>query len=103
MSSSRTSPVVLTRIDGHAVLANSAALKIAGITGKTRIDGGKILLRDGKPNGILLDNAADMIKALVPAPDNQAKRKSLEEAQYECFKFGLTSVLTQGCIIVTSY
>src|SRR5690606_14323903 len=46
-------PVALRRIDGHALLVNSKALELAGITGKTKIDGGEIVLENGEPTGIL--------------------------------------------------
>jgi predicted amidohydrolase YtcJ len=89
-------PVVITRIDGHAVLANSAALKIAGITAATRINGGKIIIENGHPSGILLDNAADLMKSLVPPPGEDLKKQALLRAQQECFSFGLTSVVDAG-------
>jgi predicted amidohydrolase YtcJ len=89
-------PVVLTRIDGHAVLANSAAMNKAGINAETRISGGKVLLKHGKPTGILLDNAAEMMNARVPMPDNFAKQKALIEAQHDCFRLGLTYVTDAG-------
>ncbi len=89
-------PVVLTRVDGHAVLANSAALFMAGINARTRIDGGEVMLENGKPTGILIDNAADLIKRAIPKPDKFLKEKALTDAQFECFKVGLTSVVDAG-------
>ncbi|NTV84729.1 MAG: amidohydrolase, partial [Bacteroidales bacterium] len=89
-------PVVLTRVDGHAVLANSFALFIAGINADTKIAGGKVLLNNGQPSGILLDNAADMMKGLIPGPDDQSKKLALTEAQHDCFELGLTSVADAG-------
>jgi predicted amidohydrolase YtcJ len=83
-------------VDGHAVLANSAALLIAGINEETKIQGGKVLIKDGRTTGILLDNAADRMKALIPRPDNTAKAKALTEAQHDCFRNGLTSVVDAG-------
>jgi hypothetical protein len=64
-------PVVLTRVDGHAVLANSEALRRAGITAKTKVDGGEVVLKNGKPTGILLDNVADMMQGVIPEPEKQ--------------------------------
>lgn len=89
-------PVVLTRIDGHAVLANSVALKLAGITAETHVDGGKIQLENGKPTGILLDMAADLMKGWIPEPGVDEKKAALIEAQEECFRLGLTSVVDAG-------
>lgn len=89
-------PVVLTRIDGHAVLASSSALKIAGISAETKIPGGKIVLKNGIPTGILLDNAADRVKEMIPKPGRDAKMQALLQAQKECFRYGLTSVVDAG-------
>jgi predicted amidohydrolase YtcJ len=89
-------PVVLTRIDGHAVLANSAALMVAGVNSNTKIPGGKIILDKGQPTGILLDNAADLMKSLIPQADEHSKSQALIDAQKECFELGLTSVVDAG-------
>lgn len=89
-------PVVLTRIDGHAVLANSAALLKAGIHADTRIEGGEIRKLNGKPTGILVDNAADRMKAAVPGPGTELIREALIKAQADCFAVGLTSVSDAG-------
>jgi len=89
-------PVVLIRIDGHAVLANDAALKATGIDTMEYIDGGKIIRRNGKATGICLDKAADIIKAAIPAPSDEANIKALLKAQKNCFRVGLTSVHDAG-------
>jgi predicted amidohydrolase YtcJ len=88
--------VVLVRIDGHAVLANTVALKLAGITAETKIDGGEIVLKNGKPTGVLIDNAADRMRALIPEMSQNKKIKVLEEAQKNCFADGLTTVTDAG-------
>ncbi len=89
-------PVVLVRIDGHAVLASSTALKRAGITADTKIEGGEVLLRNGKPTGVLIDNAADRMRALIPEMDRAKKVRALLEAQRNCFAAGLTTVTDAG-------
>jgi len=89
-------PVVLTRIDGHAVLANSTALKIAGITAKTHIDGGEVVLKNRQPTGVLIDNAADHMRAFIPEMSRAEKIKALREAQKNCFAVGLTSLTDAG-------
>jgi predicted amidohydrolase YtcJ len=89
-------PVVLNRVDGHALLANSEALRRAGITAQTRVDAGEVELKNGQMTGILLDNAADMMKNAVPEKDLRQKEKDLVEAQQECFRLGLTSVVDAG-------
>jgi hypothetical protein len=89
-------PVVLTRVDGHAVIANSKALTLAGIDSSTVIEGGKVLLKDNKPTGVLIDNAANKMIALIPRPEGDELKSLLVEAQTECFKTGLTTVADAG-------
>jgi len=89
-------PVVLIRIDGHAVLANSAALKRAGIDKQTTIAGGEIKKTEQGLTGILLDNAADHMKSFVPKPDSEQKTKALLTAQEKCLAKGLTTVTDAG-------
>ena len=62
-------PVCAIRACGHAMAVNSKALEILGITKDTpEIPGGEIVMESGVPNGILLDNAMDLVYAAVPAP-----------------------------------
>ncbi len=89
-------PVVLRRIDGHAVVANSKALHIAGITAKTKIDGGEVILENGQPTGVLIDNAAEKMLSFIPALSKEEKTKALLEAQQKCFAQGLTTVTDAG-------
>lgn len=89
-------PVVLTRIDGHAVIANSKALELAGIHTKTQIAGGKILLKNGKLTGVLIDKAADLMKEFVPKPKGDELATLLQEAQKKCLATGLTTVADAG-------
>ncbi len=88
--------VVLTRIDGHAVLANKKALEIAGITPGTEIEGGEIVLKEGKLTGVLIDNAADVMKAKIPPLTDEQKTTALLRAQNDCFSVGLTTVTDAG-------
>ncbi|MEY2546830.1 MAG: hypothetical protein QOG48_1947 [Verrucomicrobiota bacterium] len=68
-------PVFLIRADGHAAVANSAALKLAKIDNHTPDPfGGQILKTNGEPNGMLLDNAMDLVGKNIPAP-TQAERE----------------------------
>ncbi|MDZ7740865.1 MAG: amidohydrolase [Bacteroidota bacterium] len=90
-------PVVLTRIDGHAVLANAVALSRAGINAGTKIEGGEVILgNDGEPTGVLIDNAADLLKAMIPEPEPDEKVGAFLEAEKNCFAVGLTSVGDAG-------
>jgi predicted amidohydrolase YtcJ len=68
-------PAFLTRADGHAAVANSAALKIANIDQHTPNPfGGQILKRDSEPSGVLLDNAMDLVAKNIP-PSTEAERE----------------------------
>ncbi len=89
-------PVFLTRIDGHAALVNSKALEKAGITKNTKIKGGKIIIKDGEPSGILIDNAIEMVSSIIPKPDRTQKENALLTAQKNCFPVGLTSIVDAG-------
>ena len=89
-------PVFLTRIDGHAALVNSRALEIANISANTRVDGGEILIKNGEPSGILIDNAISLVRGQIPLPTPENKTKALREAQDNCFSVGLTSVGDAG-------
>ena len=80
--------VLITRVDGHAVLVSDNVLKIIGLNKVNRVD-----VMSG---GILLDNAADMAKAVVPQLNNQQKINALKIAQRDCFAHGLTGVTDAG-------
>lgn len=91
-------PVLLRRVDGHAVWVNSAALAAAGITHETSDPaGGKILRdRDGNPSGVLLDNAADLVGRKLPGSSRDALRRQFLAAQRLAFAAGLTGVHDAG-------
>jgi hypothetical protein len=88
-------PVFLKRIDGHAALANQKALDLAKITAATTITGGTVELKNGQPTGILIDNAMDIVEAVIPAISDTLAKKYFNEAQRICFELGLTGV--QDC------
>jgi predicted amidohydrolase YtcJ len=85
-------PVVLSRIDGHAAIANQAALSIAGIKPGQKITGGEIETINGKLTGILVDNAVGIVTRMIPAPTEQITQAALLDAQRNCFAVGLTTV-----------
>lgn len=89
-------PVILTRIDGHAALVNGEALRRAGITANTKITGGEVILRDGIPTGMLIDNAIEPVTASIPEADIDMLRAALIKAQDDCFAVGLSSVMDAG-------
>jgi predicted amidohydrolase YtcJ len=89
-------PVILVRIDGHAAVVNSKALEIAGITAETKVDGGDVIVENGTPTGLLIDNAIEIVSSMIPAPDSQQMSDALMAAQSQCFEVGLTGVHDMG-------
>jgi hypothetical protein len=89
-------PVAITRIDGHAMIANQKALDLAKITTKTKVEGGEILQKDGKLTGILIDNPMGLVREVIPQPTRQAQIEALLEAQKINFSYGLTTVDDAG-------
>ena len=85
-------PVFLKRVDGHAALVNQKALDIAGINAATKIEGGSIELKNGKPTGILVDNAMDIAENKIPLIDDVLAKQYFLQAQQTCFSYGLTGV-----------
>jgi predicted amidohydrolase YtcJ len=85
-------PVILSRIDGHAAIANQAALNIAGIKPGQTITGGQIETINGKLTGILVDNAVGIVTRKIPEPTEQMTQAALLDAQRNCFAVGLTTV-----------
>lgn len=87
-------PAFLDRIDGHIALANTAALKAAGITGATKSpQGGAIDLdASGEPTGIIRDTAQGLMEKVIPPPTPEERRQALELAITDAVKHGVTSV-----------
>jgi hypothetical protein len=91
-----TTPVCLIRIDGHALLANDALLKLAGISSETTINGGIIHVKDGKCTGLLVDNAMNPIYALIPEFPKKEIIEAIKEIQEELYQYGITGVHEAG-------
>jgi hypothetical protein len=89
-------PVALTRVDGHAMLANKKALALANISLETEIEGGVILKNNNKLTGLLIDNPMELVEAIIPDPSREEKIRALKDAQKICTKLGLTSVSDAG-------
>ena len=89
-------PILLRRIDGHAAWANTRALELAGVKASSKVDGGSVLLKDGKASGILVDNAIGLVGKIIPPPTREEMSQALLEAQQNCFSVGLTSVNDAG-------
>lgn len=91
-------PVVLSRVDGHALLANAKAMQAARITKSTPDPkGGRLLkLPNGDPSGVFVDNAQDLVYRAVPAMTPEQKKEALVEAVAEANKYGLIGVHDAG-------
>ena len=93
--------VLLTRVDGHAVLVSKEVLDMAGIDKNYHQDGGLAMVKDGRCTGILLDNTADVAKAFIPPMTREEKIHALLAAQEKCWEVGLRSVTDAGLDIET--
>jgi predicted amidohydrolase YtcJ len=85
-------PVIITRIDGHAAIANQRALDMAGVKPGVKVSGGDIEIKNGMLTGVLVDNAVDLVSEKIPGPTIAEAKKALLEAQANCFASGLTTV-----------
>ncbi|MDY3561381.1 amidohydrolase [Gemmata sp. JC673] len=88
-------PVFIQRYDGHMGVANSAALKRAGITAATKDPSGGVIYRlaDGKtPSGVLKDNAMGLVDRLIPDPGDEEILEAVLAAQKAAAAVGVTSV-----------
>lgn len=85
-------PVLLSRVDGHAAIANKKALETAGVKAGLTLTGGEVETRNGKLTGILIDNAVGLVTNRIPAPTTAQIKKALLQAQANCFADGLTTI-----------
>jgi predicted amidohydrolase YtcJ len=91
-------PVWINRLDGHMALANSAALRIAGVARDVaNLPGGEIIRDDtGEPTGLLKDNAMGIVNGKVPEPSDAMKDRALEAAMQYVAAQGVTTVHNMG-------
>ncbi|MFN8357730.1 MAG: amidohydrolase [Spirosomataceae bacterium] len=92
---SADTPIFVDRFDGHMGVANSYALKLAGITKDTPIPPGGDIVKDprtGEPTGVLKDAAMSLIYNIIPLPTAEQKRRYVERALQEARENGITSV-----------
>ncbi|MBI4164594.1 MAG: amidohydrolase [Acidobacteria bacterium] len=90
-----TLPVLLRRYDGHAALANSLALKLAGLSRETSTPPDGVIVRDpatGEPTGVLKDAAIGLVAKAIPRPSDAEMEESLRAALGEAGRAGVTSV-----------
>ncbi len=93
-SVTQQTPVAVSRYDGHMILANSVALKLAGITGQTKDPAGGVIVKDqqGNPTGALKDAAADLVYKVIPDMTHDQRRHAIERALQHAASLGVTSV-----------
>jgi predicted amidohydrolase YtcJ len=91
-------PVWINRLDGHMGLANSLALRAAGVTRETRdVDGGTIVrYPDREPTGVLKDNAAALVNRVVPDPPPEQQDRALDAAMRFVAAQGVTTIHNMG-------
>jgi predicted amidohydrolase YtcJ len=87
-------PVFVNRLDGHMALANSVALRLAGISGETRDVAGGTIVRDlaGDPTGVLKDEAMNPVYRVMPPPSAEQMDSALVRAMHWVASKGVTSV-----------
>ena len=93
-SVTKDNPVWINRLDGHSCLANSLALKMAGVDDKVKdMQGGNIVRKHGRITGILQDNAIELVKKAIPDPNAEQLGKALEAAMHYVASSGITSIV----------
>src|SRR5438477_5547001 len=87
-------PIFVNRYDGHQSLANTAAMKLAGITAKTPDVAGGVIVRDksGNPTGIFKDAAMDLINKAIPPMSHERRMRAARRALEHAASAGVTSV-----------
>jgi predicted amidohydrolase YtcJ len=89
-------PVLLTRVDGHAAIANTTALELAKVQAGQVLTGGEVETKEGKLTGILIDNAVDLVDNIIPKASKEDYAKWLTAAEKNCFAQGLTTLSDCG-------
>ena len=91
-------PIALERADGHAIIVNSLALKLAGIDRDTSDPIGGKIDKDinGEPNGVLIDKASLLVEKLIPKRSRQDEKNALKEVLYRTASMGWTQLHDAG-------
>ncbi len=91
-------PVLLSRVDGHAIWVNRKAMEMAGVTRQSKDPPGGKIIRDerGEPTGVFLDNANALIESKIPPSSPEATQRQLLAAMKECNRYGLVRVHDAG-------
>ncbi|HWO90138.1 MAG TPA: amidohydrolase, partial [Gemmatimonadales bacterium] len=91
-------PVYLTRVDGHAALANARAMEAAGVTARTEDPQGGRIIRDGTgaPTGVFVDRAMGLVSRAIPPASDEQLREAITAAIAEANRWGLTGIHDAG-------
>lgn len=91
-------PIALERADGHAIIVNSLALKLAGIDRDTSDPIGGKIDKDinGEPNGVLIDKASLLVEKIIPKRSRQDEKNALKEGLYRTASMGWTQLHDAG-------
>ncbi|MES2524157.1 MAG: amidohydrolase [Gemmatimonadota bacterium] len=91
-------PVLLERVDGHAMYANMAAMKAAGVTAASKSPVGGQIIKDakGNPTGVFVDNASEVLEKQVPPPTASEYKGALKDAIALMHRWGLTGMHDAG-------
>jgi predicted amidohydrolase YtcJ len=95
---SPNNPVVPERVDGHAILANAAAMRAAGVTAATKDPAGGRIERsaNGEPTGVFVDNAMALVERAIPPLSHDDMRSATLAAIAEANRYGLVGVHDPG-------
>ena len=103
-SVTKDNPVWINRLDGHLCLANSLALKLAGVTDDVAdVTGGHIERKNGHITGLLKDNAMGMVQKIVPEPSAEMKDRAMDAAMNYVASNGVTSIVSLTGVGVNDY
>ena len=91
-------PVLLERVDGHAIWVNTRALQLAGITAETKDPAGGRIVRDdkGAPTGVLVDNATELVYGKLPKATPEERERRIRAAADIAIAHGLTGIHEMG-------
>ncbi len=90
-------PIILRRIDGHALLVNQNAIDQAGIDSTSEVENGIIIKDDlNQPTGVLIDGAMNLVDSIIPQPTEKDKIEAFKKAEEICFSYGITTVSEAG-------
>ncbi|MBM3989929.1 MAG: amidohydrolase [Planctomycetes bacterium] len=94
-------PVLLQRVDGHALLANAAAMRLARVleprASESVGEGGRVLLdREHRPTGVFIDEACELVRRAVPPPTRATRERHFLLAQSQLLALGLTAIHDMG-------